>query len=314
MLSVSEVENTSYQRFLSEFVNDSDGDGFQRDDFQELVDGLDEGLTLNLQTDIPDEQTMDEHLKYEDMEASLHLEDHELPDLDQMDDSAFVHHLNQEEGLSKFNRTSNESSQVESMVSEPKELPVADFGLSTNRPGLSTRSVSSEDHAFKSSQYSTASTPKNTSLVNNLVNANQFVQGSTQKSQYVPSFDATPQKSQYASFNNTPQIIHHAPSLDATPRTTVSQYSMDATPRNASHMSVPSSFSSAFGINNMLVEARNECQSLRALNEKLLKASEDYRQQIGYLELEKDRMLVQCRMEFEETKQSLLVFLINVGC
>ncbi|KAI8927177.1 hypothetical protein BC831DRAFT_453625 [Entophlyctis helioformis] len=50
-------------------------------------------------------------------------------------------------------------------------------------------------------------------------------------------------------------------------------------------------------LHDMLTETRAECYSLRTLNERLLKSTKEYQQQLGALELERDRAVIDTRMQ-----------------
>lgn len=68
--------------------------------------------------------------------------------------------------------------------------------------------------------------------------------------------------------------------------------------------------SNVHSANDMLIEAKNECQEMRLLNEKLLQSSQDFRQKWQHMELEKNRLEIDYRLRNETSKTEILVISI----
>lgn len=274
MLSV-QGDTSSYQKFLSEFVNDStitkqslleskENEHLDQNDFQQLVDRLDEGLTY----DIPEEDEVE-------------IREEDLSHLDNDSNSA-----------------GNADFQQDDVDFDECDLSKLDNDSDEENDGLCKKENSPIDSGNK-----------------------YYIHELDVEQEKVDRYPADDHNN-FFSENNKPERILPEPKLNTvsppfkTPASKIDGYSVSTpffTPRISDHDMTPTdnraskySASSQSAINEVLAEARDECHNLRVLNEKLIVASDDFRQKISYLELENERIKIDYKRMVDNTRKELL--------
>jgi hypothetical protein len=285
---LTSIDTSSYQKFLSEFVNDSTlkPDDFQQEgDYQILVDKLDEGLTIHHdipEEDLPEIKLMEEELSHLEIEM----------DEDELDGNDLHEYSEQQiqiDGLDEFDLSVNDSPEDEEQASfkttPDEENDYHNFdnyqengkqdNFNQHYGGASSSSgrndVPHHDQLNNEHEYQTENSPQE-------LGRDYDLQVDTQRNDHQAQSAYTPA----ARGRNQYQLGTPNDAFQRSPSTPF------FTPRNESDYQTSKysgmSQMSQSTINEVLIEARNECHSLRALNEKLLLSADDYRQKLGLYE------------------------------